>query len=83
MQQERVRGATDVAALLRRLAVGVERGELVVGDRRIPCREDLAAIVDVPVGEEGRVMAVSLRLVRGRDPEWPRVMEAELSHPGG
>jgi hypothetical protein len=81
MEQERACGAADVAALLRRLAVGVERGELDLGGHRITCREDLAAIVDLPVGDEGRVMAINLRLVRGRDRA--RAMEVELSHPGG
>ena len=82
MKQERVEGLSDVATLLRKMAECIESGTIPVGADRIPCRSDLIATVEVPDGEEGSVLVVSLRLTgeRGRR---PITLEEELSHPGG
>jgi len=82
MKHERVEGLNGVATLLRRMAECIESGSIPVGSDRIPCRSDLIATVEAPDGDEGSVLAVSLRLTGERGPRRVTLQE-ELSHPGG
>ncbi len=82
MERATAIGLDQVAGLLRRLADGIEKGELRLGDDAFAVSDDLIAVVDAPTAPSGS-MLVALRL------EWPHArsahlaVEHELTHPGG
>ncbi len=82
MEAERANGAGQVARLLRRLADGIDAGEITVEGRRLPCPEDIVAVVDVPPVPHGQLFVMDLRLTGARLTR-ARALEEELSHPGG
>jgi hypothetical protein len=65
------------------MADGIEAGSVTLGDRQVACHRDLAATVEVPAGEEGRLLLVVLRLAEEHRLGRPLAVERELSHPGG
>lgn len=83
MERARADGQKDVAALLRAMADDIEGGEIHVGDRRIHCSDELAALVHVPAQDEAQLLLVSLHLDGEPQPIRPLPVEKELAHPGG
>lgn len=82
MERATAIGLDQVAGLLRRLATGIENGELRLGEESFPVSDDLIAVVEAPAAPADS-MLVALRL------EWPHprtahlAVEHELTHPGG
>jgi len=83
MSEQRVRGATDVAALLRTIADGVDARRISVGDRIVPCQDDLIAVLQVPSEADGRALIINVRLTAESKTLPVIALEEELAHPGG
>jgi len=83
MERVRADGLTDVGRLLHQMADEIETGAISIGDRVVRCPEDLAAIIDLPVSEDGDVLVVTLRPSAPSDLRRHMAVEEELSHPGG
>ena len=83
MEQERAYGIDAVASLLRRLADDIQAGELPLHGRRVPCGQDLNAVIGYPSGEEAPLLVVSVAIGVERDHLRPLAVEQELSRPGG
>ena len=83
MERTRVDGAGEVAALLRRMADGVDAHKVPMGDRVIPCQDDLVAVVEMPHVIEGRLLVINLHLSGETRAMRAVALEEELAHPGG
>lgn len=82
MERATATGLSEVAGLLRRMADGIEAGEMSLGGESFEVTDDLVATVEAPDVPAGS-MLVALRF------EWPHpraahlAVEQEFSHPGG
>ena len=83
MQYEQATGALATEALLRRIADGLAKGEVEVGDVKIVPVPQFGMTVSVEDESEENLAAVILRLTPFRHISGPVAVERELSHPGG
>lgn len=83
MEVLRVRGAVDVARLLRNLADQIDHKAVNVDGQPIALSESLEAIVDL-ANERSDVSLIDVRLEHPSPAAWDLTkLQQEMAHPGG